>query len=37
LPLARPRDAFAPEMREGFFLVPRLATHEESDVLEELP
>ncbi len=25
--LARPREAFAPEMRDGFFLVPRLATH----------
>lgn len=29
LPLARPRDAFAPAMRDGFFLVPRLATHED--------
>jgi aspartyl-tRNA(Asn)/glutamyl-tRNA(Gln) amidotransferase subunit C len=28
LTLARSRDAFAPAMREGFFLVPRLATHE---------
>jgi aspartyl-tRNA(Asn)/glutamyl-tRNA(Gln) amidotransferase subunit C len=28
IPLARPREAFAPAMREGFFLVPRLATHE---------
>jgi len=28
VPLAIPRDAFAPEMREGFFLVPRLETHE---------
>lgn len=26
----RPRDAFAPEMRDGFFLVPRLATHEDT-------
>ena len=26
-PMARPREAFAPEMRDGFFLVPRLATH----------
>ncbi len=25
--LARPREAFAPETRDGFFLVPRLATH----------
>jgi aspartyl-tRNA(Asn)/glutamyl-tRNA(Gln) amidotransferase subunit C len=29
-PLARPRDAFAPVMRDGFFLVPRLATHEDA-------
>lgn len=28
IPLATPREAFAPEMRDGFFLVPRLATHE---------
>ena len=28
LSLDRPRDAFAPEMRGGFFTVPRLATHE---------
>lgn len=28
VPLAIPRESFAPEMREGFFLVPRLATHE---------
>jgi aspartyl-tRNA(Asn)/glutamyl-tRNA(Gln) amidotransferase subunit C len=27
-PLQLPRQAFAPEMRDGFFLVPRLATHE---------
>jgi aspartyl-tRNA(Asn)/glutamyl-tRNA(Gln) amidotransferase subunit C len=30
-PLARPREAFAPAMRDGFFLVPRLATHEDVD------
>jgi aspartyl-tRNA(Asn)/glutamyl-tRNA(Gln) amidotransferase subunit C len=30
IPLRRARDAFAPAMREGFFLVPRLATHEDS-------
>lgn len=30
LPLARPRSAFAPESRDGFFLVPRLATHEDA-------
>jgi aspartyl-tRNA(Asn)/glutamyl-tRNA(Gln) amidotransferase subunit C len=29
-PLAYSREAFAPEMRHGFFVVPRLATHEES-------
>ena len=28
IPLEAPRETFAPEMREGFFLVPRLATHE---------
>jgi aspartyl-tRNA(Asn)/glutamyl-tRNA(Gln) amidotransferase subunit C len=26
-PLAVPREAFAPATRDGFFLVPRLATH----------
>ena len=26
--LAFPRDSIAPEMRDGFFLVPRLETHE---------
>lgn len=31
IPLGRPREAFAPEMRDGFFLVPRLATHEDAD------
>ena len=31
IPLARPREAFAPVMRDGFFLVPRLATHEDAD------
>ena len=30
-PLARPRDAFAPAMRDGFFVVHRLATHEDAD------
>ena len=25
----RSRESFAPEMRDGFFLVPRLATHED--------
>jgi aspartyl-tRNA(Asn)/glutamyl-tRNA(Gln) amidotransferase subunit C len=28
IPLARPLDAFAPQTRDGFLLVPRLATHE---------
>jgi aspartyl-tRNA(Asn)/glutamyl-tRNA(Gln) amidotransferase subunit C len=27
LPLARPLEGFAPAMRDGFILVPRLATH----------
>ena len=31
LPLARPREAFAPKMAEGFFLVPRLSTHEDPE------
>jgi len=30
IPLARPREDFAPKMKDGFFLVPRLATHEDS-------
>ncbi len=29
IPLARTRDEFAPAMRDGFFVVPRLATHED--------
>lgn len=29
IPLARPREAFAPAMRDGFLIVPRLATHED--------
>lgn len=28
VPLDRPREAFAPETRDGFFLVPRLASHD---------
>lgn len=28
IPLRHPRDSFAPVWRDGFFLVPRLATHE---------
>jgi aspartyl-tRNA(Asn)/glutamyl-tRNA(Gln) amidotransferase subunit C len=30
-PLARSPEAFAPAIREGFFVVPRLATHEEAE------
>ena len=30
IPLARAREEFAPEMRDGFLLVPRLATHEDA-------
>ena len=30
-PLAREREAFAPQMADGFFLVPRLATHEDAE------
>lgn len=30
IPLARALDEFAPRTRDGFFLVPRLATHEDS-------
>jgi aspartyl-tRNA(Asn)/glutamyl-tRNA(Gln) amidotransferase subunit C len=29
-PLAHSREEFAPEMRDGFFIVPRLATHEDA-------
>ena len=28
--LDRPREKFAPAMRDGFFLVPRLSTHEDA-------
>ena len=31
LALGKSRESFAPEMRDGFFLVPRLATHEDVD------
>lgn len=31
VPLERARELFAPEMRDGFFIVPRLATHETLD------
>jgi len=30
-PLARSHDAFAPSVREGFLLVPRLSTHESTE------
>jgi aspartyl-tRNA(Asn)/glutamyl-tRNA(Gln) amidotransferase subunit C len=30
VPLARAPESFAPSMRDGFLLVPRLATHEDS-------
>lgn len=30
IPLDRPRDDFAPKMKDKFFLVPRLATHDDS-------
>ena len=30
LPLARAREDIAPAMRDGFFLVPRLSTHEDA-------
>ena len=30
-PLAAPPAKFAPEFREGFFIVPRLATHEDTE------
>jgi aspartyl-tRNA(Asn)/glutamyl-tRNA(Gln) amidotransferase subunit C len=31
VPLARPLTAFAPAVREGFLVVPRLSTHESAD------
>jgi aspartyl-tRNA(Asn)/glutamyl-tRNA(Gln) amidotransferase subunit C len=31
VPLQNPISSFAPEFRDGFFLVPRLATHETSE------
>ena len=31
IPLAEPPAAFAPEMRDGLFIVPRLSTHEDSE------
>src|SRR5690348_7583848 len=35
VPLARPLDDFAPAMRDGLLLVPRLATHEDSTEVDE--
>ena len=29
VPLARKPEEFAPEMRDGFFIVPRLSSHED--------
>ena len=34
LPLGRPRESFAPQMRDGFLLVPRLSTHEDAGEAE---
>ena len=31
IPLERKPESFAPEMRGGFFIVPRLATHEDAE------
>jgi len=31
IPMARERETFAPSMRDGFFLVPRLSTHEDPE------
>ena len=31
IPLAEPPASFAPEFRDGLFLVPRLATHEDAE------
>jgi aspartyl-tRNA(Asn)/glutamyl-tRNA(Gln) amidotransferase subunit C len=31
IPLYRATATFAPELKDGFFLVPRLATHEDSE------
>lgn len=36
IPLVHPLDAFAPEVRDGFLLVPRLATHESTGDDESL-
>jgi aspartyl-tRNA(Asn)/glutamyl-tRNA(Gln) amidotransferase subunit C len=31
IPLSLPREGFAPQMADGFFLVPRLSTHEDPE------
>ena len=31
IPLARPIEQFAPKARDGFFIVPRLSTHEAAE------
>lgn len=31
MPLTRPLEVIAPRMRDGFFLVPRLSTHESAE------
>src|SRR5437870_13293558 len=31
IPLAEPPEAFVPEMRQGFIVVPRLSSHEDSE------
>lgn len=36
VPLEHPLPSFAPEMRDGFFLVPRLATHGDVSAAEAL-
>jgi aspartyl-tRNA(Asn)/glutamyl-tRNA(Gln) amidotransferase subunit C len=35
IPLARAPSTFAPRMQDGLFLVPRLATHEDTDGADE--
>lgn len=37
VPLLRPLETFAPEMRDGFFIVPRLATHGGRSVADDAP
>jgi aspartyl-tRNA(Asn)/glutamyl-tRNA(Gln) amidotransferase subunit C len=31
IPLDEPPESFGPQMRDGFFIVPRLASHEDSE------